>query len=105
MPKEKIIVKYKFINKFNFSGEIYTQDFRYALKISKSKIVKWLIKNNYRFSIGIRENSLTNNLNYIEVYSNNLLSENYYDEDRNIRKFLGKYSIKKPYCIGKDRSE
>lgn len=93
--KEKIIVKYKRIIKiYAADGTIETQDFRYTTFMPKKKIIKFLLKNNFRFSVGIRENLLTNNLNYIEVYSDDMLTKNYWGRNNLLMEFLNKHSIK-----------
>lgn len=92
---KELIVKYKCMNGAYFDGRIMTKDARYKIKVSKNKLVKWLIKNNFRFSVGINGNSLIENLDYIEVWSASFLAENYYEKNELIRKFIDKYSIKK----------
>ncbi len=93
--KEKIIVKYKRITKIYVAdGTMGTQDFRYTTFIPKKKIIKFLLKNDFRFSVGIRENLVTNNLNYIEVYSDNMLTKNYLKKNDLLMGFLKKHSTK-----------
>lgn len=92
---KELIVKYKCISGVNFDGRIDTKDARYKIKVSKNKLVKWLIKNEFRFSVGVNGKMLTDNLNYIEVWSKSFLAENYYEKNELMRKFLDKHSIKK----------
>ena len=92
---KQIIVKYKCINCIYFDGRVETKDARYKIKVSKTKLVKWLIKNEFHFSVGINSKMLVDNLNYIEVWSNSFLVENYYEKNELMRKFLDKYSIKR----------
>ena len=88
----KVTVKYREITSLHFNNNIDTEDTRYNLKISKKKLVKWLIKNNFRFSIGIRENTLTNNLDYFEVWSDGIFVESRYDKTNMAKSFFKKYS-------------
>ena len=89
--KKYIVVKYKYINSQCLDGSIGTTDTRYNLKLSKNKLVKWLIKNNFRFSIGIHGNKLIRNLDYIEVWSDSFLTKNHYERNKLIELFLRKY--------------
>lgn len=93
--KQIIIVKYKCISGVDFNGRVETKDGRYKIKVSKIKLVKWLTKNEFQFSVGINSKMLVDNLNYIEVWSNSFLVENYYEKNELMRKFLDKYSIRK----------
>lgn len=88
----KVTVKYKDIVSCNFNNNIDTEDTRYNLKISKKKLVKWLIKNNFRFSLGIRGVSLIDNLDYIEVWSDGIFVESRYDRTDMAKSFFKKYS-------------
>jgi hypothetical protein len=57
------------------------------MKISKQKIIKFLSKYNYQFKVGILDNKLIHNSNYIEVYT-----QEYWGDL--IEDFLVKYSVK-----------
>lgn len=92
---QELIVKYKRISCMHFDGKVETEDTRYRIKLSKNKLVKWLIKNDFRFSIGINGNELIDNLNYVEVWSNSFLAENHYEKNKLIEKYLEKYSVVK----------
>lgn len=87
-----LTVKYKDIVSWHFNHTIDTEDTLYELKISKKKLVKWLIKNNFRFSIGIRTTTLIDDLNYIEVWSDDLFVESRYDRTDMAKSFFKKYS-------------
>ena len=87
-----VTVKYKEIISWHFNNTIDTKDTRYELKISKKKLVKWLIKHNFKFSLGIRENTLISNLNYIEVWSDDIFVESRYDRTDMAKSFFKKYS-------------
>lgn len=89
--KKELIVKYKKINCYHGDGSVETKDFRYRVKMSKFKLLKWLIKHNFRFSVGIRGNSLIDNLNYIEVWSDSFLAKNHYERNEMIKSYLRRY--------------
>ena len=88
----KVTVKYREITSLHFNNNIDTEDTRYNLKISKKKLVKWLIKHNFRFSLGIRGNTLIDNLDYIEVWSDGIFVESRYDRSKMANSFFKKYS-------------
>lgn len=85
--RKKAIVKLKVINEVNLNGEIKTKSIRFTMKISKQKIIKFLTKYNYQFKVGILDNKLIHNSNYIEVYT-----QEYWGDL--IEDFLVKYSVK-----------
>jgi hypothetical protein len=89
-----VVVKFKNIVGVSSVDGLITDDTRYNLKINKNKLVKWLIKHNFRFSVGIRENSLTNNIDYIEVWSDNFRAEDKWNRDDLIKVFLEKHTKK-----------
>lgn len=93
--KQIVIVKYKCINCIRLNYRLDTEDTRYKIKVSKTKLVKWLIKNNFRFSVGINGNALIDNLDYVEVWSNLFTAEDYCEKNELMRKFLNKYSVKR----------
>ena len=90
MNKE-LVVKYKVIITIYGNGNVKTKDTRYNIKISKNKLIKWLIKNNFRFSMGIRVNSLIENLNYIEVWSDDFMAKYHYERNKMIDLYLKRY--------------
>ncbi len=92
---EELVVKYKKITTVYFSGRVKTEDVRYRIKISKNKLIKWLLKNNFQFSVGINDGLLVDNLNYIEVWSNSFFKENHFEKNELIKRFIKKYSVKK----------
>ena len=92
--KHDLVVKYKQICSVHGDSSIETEDTRYTLRVSKIKVIKWLIKKGFRFSIGINQNDLISNLNYIEVYSDSFLAKNHYERNELIDHFLKKYAIK-----------
>lgn len=83
-----ITVKYKRIKTQYFNGKIETEDTIYNLKISKIKLIKWLLRNEFRFSVGIRGNELVSNLDYIEVWSDHFFKKNHYEKNKLIVSFL-----------------
>ena len=101
--KEKIIVKYKrIIRLYVADGKIDTQDFRYTTFMPKKKIIKFLIKNNFRFTVGIREKFLTNNLNYIEVYSEDILTKDYLKKNTLFMEFFQNH-LTKYHVVSKEQ--
>lgn len=99
----KTVVKLKRILAVHMDGTVDTEDKRYNLKCPLKKIVKFCLKNEIPFRVGIRGNKiLRDHYNYIETYDNSFVRWRLYGEDTfngklktNILLFLTKYQVKK----------
>ena len=64
-----ITVKHKEIYLIRGDNSVDTIDTRYNLKCSIKKIIKYCIKHSLSFRVGIRDNAVIRNKNYIEIIS------------------------------------